>query len=144
MTDASSPTIAVRLASMIYETLLLAGVIAVGFLLPHILFGVAFERSAPVFFQRAHFVLLLMAYFVWFWLNGGQTLAMKTWRLKLVSTRPAPLTPPQAALRFFWAWPSLLLAGAGIFWALFNADRQFFHDQMAGTRLVRLPKPAKT
>jgi hypothetical protein len=28
---------------------------------------------------------ILALYFIWFWRHGGQTLAMKTWRIKLVS-----------------------------------------------------------
>jgi len=77
-----------------------------------------------------------MLYFVWFWLNGGQTLPMKTWKLLLVSEDGGALRPLQAVLRYLAAWPSILLCGAGILWALFDKDRQFLHDRIAGTRIV--------
>jgi uncharacterized RDD family membrane protein YckC len=43
-------------------------------------------------------------------------------------------------LRFFLALLGLLLAGAGFWWALVDRDRQFLHDRLAGTRLVRVPR----
>ena len=62
------------------------------------------------------------------WLRGGQTLAMKAWGIRLVD-----ITPQKAVLRFVLA---LLLLPASIAWALFDRDRQFLHDRLAGTRLV--------
>jgi uncharacterized RDD family membrane protein YckC len=40
------------------------------------------------------------------------------------------------ALRYVLAWPCLVYLGAGLFWAIFDRDRQFLHDRLAGTRLV--------
>jgi uncharacterized RDD family membrane protein YckC len=34
------------------------------------------------------------------------------------------------------SWPSIVLGGAGILWALFDRDRQFLHDRLAGTQLI--------
>lgn len=85
-----------------------------------------------------HVLVLLMVYFVWCWLNGGQTLPMKTWKLRLVNADGSPLRPLQAVLRYLAAWPSILLLGAGIMWALVDKDRQFLHDRIAGTRISSL------
>ena len=68
------------------------------------------------------------AYFLWCWLRGGQTLAMKAWHIRLVD-----VTPRKAVLRFVFA---LLLLPVSIAWALLDRDRQFLHDRLAGTRLV--------
>jgi uncharacterized RDD family membrane protein YckC len=84
-----------------------------------------------------HLFLVLMFYFVWFWLNGGQTLPMKTWKLRLVDQSGNPIRPLQAILRYLAAWPSILLLGLGILWALFDRDGQFLHDRIAGTRIIR-------
>ncbi len=140
------PSIPRRLASMLYESLLLFGLIAVGFILPHALLGTLAQVEAPAWFIRSHFILLLMAYCVWFWLHRGQTLAMKTWKLKVEDQSGAPLRPLQAILRYLAAWPSLLFFGVGVFWALFDKDRQFLHDRIAGSRLILLPthKPSKS
>ena len=131
-----SPGLMRRLTGMCYEALLLSGVIALFFILPHVLIG-AFTRQivgAPLLW--AHLFLLLLTYFVWFWCHGGQTLAMKTWRIRLSSHDGKPLRPMQAVLRFLLCWPSLGLFGIGILWALIDRDRQFLHDRLAGTRLI--------
>jgi uncharacterized RDD family membrane protein YckC len=47
-----------------------------------------------------------------------------------------PVRPAQALLRYLLCWPSIILGGVGIVWALFDRDRQFLHDRLAGTRLV--------
>lgn len=101
---------------------------------------------------------VLGLYFVWFWCRGGQTLAMKTWNVRVVDTQGRPLTPGRALLRYvlsyIWLLPPLAAFGAGrvtvasvlvlllgwvAVWALlsrFHPDRQFWHDALAGTRLV--------
>ncbi|WP_334156812.1 RDD family protein [Oryzomicrobium sp.] len=128
-----------RLLAMVYESLLLAGVIAVGFLTPHLLIGALLHRLASPGILWTHLFLLLALYFLWFWLHGGQTLAMKTWRLRLEDARGRPVTPFQGMIRYLVAWPSTLL-GVGLLWSLFDRDRQFLHDRLAGTRIVALPR----
>lgn len=137
---ATPPAIARRLASMFYEVLLLLGVLLVAFILPHILLGILASRQAAPAVVQVHFFLVLLAYFVWFWLHGGQTLAMKTWKLRIVNTEGERIRPLQAVLRYLAAWPSILFLGAGLLWALFDRDRQFLHDRIAGTRIVFEPR----
>ncbi len=132
------PGIFRRLASMLYEALLLAAVLfAAGFV-----FTAAFHSPlSPVLrvaFQ-AYLLLVTAAYFVWYWLHGGQTLPMKTWRLRVASADGKPLRFGQACLRFICALTGILL-GFGILWALFDRDRQFWHDRMAGTKIVLSPE----
>lgn len=133
---AEQPGMLRRLASMFYEALVLIGVLLVTYFLPHILLGMFANRTAGPIVVRLHFFLVLLIYFVWFWLNGGQTLAMKTWKLRIVDAAGGRLRPAQALLRYLAAWPSLLVFGVGILWALFDRDRLFLHDRIAGTRVV--------
>lgn len=122
---------------MLYEMLLLVGVLAFTLIFPHALIGAVTHRVAtPVVFQ-AHFFLTLLVYFLWFWSQGRQTLAMKTWRIRLVTRDGLALRPTQALCRFLLCWPSIVLGGLGILWALIDPDRQFLHDRLAGTRLVQ-------
>ena len=105
------------------------------------------SRSSPSFGDATHgwrrhllqaWVLAVCgAYFVWFWTRGGQTLPMKTWRIRLVrddgaplgaGARAAPLPARGARPRSRSAWASL--------WALVDRDRQFLHDRLAGTALI--------
>lgn len=125
-----------RLTCLLYEGLAVFSILIIGFLVPQIvLSGFGWQTNPKLLW--VHILLLLMAYFVWCWLHGGQTLPMKTWKLKLVNAdRQQPLRPLQAVLRYLLAWPSILLFGLGIFWALADKDRQFLHDRLAGTIIV--------
>jgi uncharacterized RDD family membrane protein YckC len=131
----------VRIAAMVYELLLVTAVLFVASLPFLYLFGNAQSGWRHLVFQL-YLVGVLFAYFSAFWLRSGQTLAMKTWRIRLVRLDGGTLTLQQAALRFLIALFGLLLAGAGFWWALFDRDGQFLHDRIAGTRLVRVPRKA--
>lgn len=124
-----------RLVCMLYESLVVFSILLIGFLLPQIVLS-GFNLALAPRMLWLHVVLLLLAYFVWCWLNGGQTLPMKTWKLSLISDEGSAIRPLQAVLRYLAAWPSILFFGIGIFWALFDKDGQFLHDRIAGTRIV--------
>jgi uncharacterized RDD family membrane protein YckC len=134
---ADSATRFARLASLLYETLLVFAVVAVTVLFPHMLFGMFGQRQATPAVLWAHLVLVLLLYFVWFWRNGGQTLAMRTWRIRLASFDGRRPQLWQLLIRFAAAWPSIGLIGIGILWSLLDRDGQFLHDRLAGTRLIR-------
>jgi uncharacterized RDD family membrane protein YckC len=114
---------------MFYEALLL---FAVAFFAGWVFFFASGGRDATTGWLRhllQVFILVVIgSYFLWCWLRGGQTLAMKAWRVRLVN-----VTPGRALLRFVLA---LALLPVSIVWALFDRDRQFLHDRLAGTRLV--------
>jgi len=133
---ASRPGILRRLASMCYDFLLLIGVLVVLLLLPHALIGHFLHRMASPVILWAHLFLVLAAYFVGFWSFRGQTLAMRTWRVRLTTRTGRAPGPAQALLRFLLCWPSILLCGLGIVWAVFDPERQFLHDRIVGTRVV--------
>ena len=132
----AAPAIARRLASMLYEFLLL---FAIGFLATW-LFQFAAGTLVVEGWRRHLLQLLILAmfaiYFLWCWLRGGQTLAMKTWRIRVVSKNGHGRLAPGAALaRFVYALllvPTLI----GIFWAMVDRDRQFLHDRLAGSLLI--------
>lgn len=134
-----------RLASMLYESMLLLGVLALTFLVPYLLLGVVFEVAPPGWLAWLHIFAVLGGYFVWYWRRHGQTLAMQTWRLKLVDASDGryPSTG-RCWLRYTLCWPSVLLFGVGLLWALVDRDRQFLHDRLSGTCVVLLPALPKT
>lgn len=133
-----------RLASMFYESLLLLGVLSVTFMLPHLALGMALEIVLPGPVLVMHVFLVLGIYFIWYWHHGGQTLAMQTWRLKLVGADGNPAGLGRLCLRYFLSWPSLLFYGAGLLWAVLDRERQFLHDRLAGTRIVIVAPPTTT
>lgn len=130
------PSLRRRLASMAYESLLLVGVLSVAFMLPNLVLGIGFDILLPGWVLLGHIAAVLGAYFVWYWLHGGQTLAMQTWNIRLTTSSGAPPSLARLALRYVLAWPSIVYLGAGLLWALFDRDGQFLHDRLAGTRLV--------
>ena len=134
------PGIARRLASMLYEGLVVFSILLIGFLLPQIVFY-GFGMVLGGRMLMLHIFILLMGYFVWCWLNGGQTLPMKTWKLRITNSDGSRLRPTQAILRYMAAWPSILLGGIGLFWAVVDKDKQFLHDRIAGSRIISQARP---
>ena len=133
-----------RLASLTYESLLLLGILALTFLVPNLIIGMLFGASLPGVVMWIHVVLVLGAYFVWYWTRRGQTLAMQTWRLQVVNAADGKLPSARVAwLRYLVAWPSVMVFGLGLLWALVDRDRQFLHDRLAGTCVVLLPQSPK-
>ena len=113
---------------------------------------------------QAFVFLVFGVYFVWFWARG-QTLAMKTWNIRIVDVNGARLTQRRALLRYAlsWIWflpplgvswlqglsgpeGAVLTFGWVAIWAIlarFQPERQFWHDVLAGTRLISWSAPAK-
>ena len=118
-------------ASMVYEAILL---FAVAFLAAWVFFFASGGRDATAggmrYLLQSFIGLFFAAYFLWSWLRGGQTLAMKAWRIRLID-----ITPASALLRLILA-AILVPTGISLIWALFDRDRQFLHDRLARTRLV--------
>ena len=130
-----------RIAAMIYESLLVTAVVFVASLVS-VLSVVDLHVPWQMFLFRIYLLGVLFGYFSAFWMRSGQTLAMKTWRIRLVNQDGSLLTLKQAALRFLLALLGLLLGGAGFWWALFDRDRQFLHDRIVGSRLIRVQRKA--
>jgi uncharacterized RDD family membrane protein YckC len=123
------------LAAGAYDGLLLLAILFAAAFVFTMLFGSA--SSPPLRYVFQIYLLAVMAvYFTWFWVHGGQTLAMKTWRLRLVAADGGSVLPRTALLRFLLAFAGLALFGAGWWWALFDRDGCFLHDRLAGTRLT--------
>ena len=135
---AGTPSIRRRIASMLYESLLLAAVLFIaGFV-----FTAIFHSPLPPilrFIFQLYLLLVTASYFIGYWLHGGQTLPMKTWHLRIVRTDGQPLDLKQACLRYLFALIGVGL-GFGILWALFDRERLFWHDRMAGTKIVLSPE----
>lgn len=154
-----TPALKRRMAAFLYEGVLLFAVVA--------LVGTVYSLSTGQHHglqgrsgQMVAQFLGLALYFLWFWSHGGQTLAMKTWHIRLQSARSGPMSLQQALMRYMlsWLWfiPPLLgtwaagrhhttpvYAAAVCSWIVAYAlltrvlpDRQFLHDVLSGTRLV--------
>lgn len=128
-----------RLCALFYDLLLCSGVLFMLFFLPHTLLGLFWQQSMHGGWLLLHIFFVSMLYFCFFWTRSGQTLAMRSWRIRLVDASGVAVTPQQALVRYLSAWPLYLLAGVTLWWAIIDRDGQFLHDRLAGTRLVMQP-----
>ena len=72
------------------------------------------------------------------WRRGGQTIGMRPWRLRVESAGDGGNASWRALwLRYAVGSVSLLLAGAGFWWAWINPGKLTWHDRASGTRILR-------
>ncbi len=157
---ARAPGLGRRLLCAAYEFCLLFGVT---FISNYLLLSLAQWRwplnavQQPIL--QAYTLCVIGVYFIYFWGRGGQTLAMKTWRIRLVGPDGGRASLLACCLRYALLWWGLL-PGAIVFaltrhngyaalivlasvlfswvWMWFDRDRQFLHDRMLGTRLIQV------
>ena len=144
------------MACWMYEGLLLFGVV---FIAGYLFSTLSQTRNAMDnrHAQQVFIFVVLGIYFSWFW-GKGQTLAMKTWHIRVVDTQGNALTQRRALLRYLlsWLWflpplmatwllglsgreGAVLTLGWVAIWAIlarFHPQQQFWHDALAGTRLI--------
>ena len=151
-----APGLLRRMACWLYEGMLVFGVVFIA----GYLFGTLSQTRHAMDNRhglQAFLFVVFGIYFTWFWAKG-QTLAMKTWNIRVVGLKGNAISQPRACLRYVlsWVWflPVLavtgqlqlamgelvvLLLGWVAVWAVvsrFHPERQFWHDAWAGTRLV--------
>lgn len=149
------------MACWLYEGMLLFGVVFIA----GYLFGTLSQTKNAMDNRHALQAFLFVIfgiYFVWFW-SRGQTLAMKTWHIRVLDRSGQPLSQGRALLRYLWSWlwvlPPLVVSwgfelrggeaivifiGWVAVWAVlsrFHPHQQFWHDALAGTQLVDCSPP---
>jgi uncharacterized RDD family membrane protein YckC len=161
-----APALARRMAAWLYEGLLLFGI---AFMAVLIFTALTLGHGAQPAWRHAVQVFVFAViggYFVWCWGKGqGQTLPMKTWRIRLVDARGRRIGPWRALWRYVLCslcWflpplaatlplrPSLAVSAAlcmvwVLLWALtsrWQRQRQFWHDIWSGTRLIEAAPPS--
>lgn len=87
-----------------------------------------------------NFLLPWLGYHLAFWTWRGTTLGGLALGLKLERTNGEELTFGVALVRSLASIISFVCLGFGFFWASWDADRQSWHDKIAGTVIVRVPK----
>jgi uncharacterized RDD family membrane protein YckC len=87
-------------------------------------------------------ILLGLVYYVYFWSNSGpwpgQTIGSKLLNIRVVRTDGADLAISQALIRYVGFFISAICLGIGLIWAAFDANKQGWHDKIAGTYVVKM------
>jgi len=136
--DASSASLTRRALALAYEALLLSAVLLAA-AAPFAAVAHAAEAWAARPLLQLYLIGVAAVYFAGQWCRGGQTLALKTWRLRIVTRAGGPLGLRQALRRFLFALAGCAAAGTGFLWALVDRDRLFLHDRLAGTKIIVVP-----
>lgn len=161
LTPLQAPSLRRRMACWMYEGVLLFAVVFIAGWLFSTLGQMRDAMDARRPLLQGFLFVIFGIYFAWFWARG-QTLAMKTWDIRLVDRNGAPVSQGRALARYVlsWIWflPPLaavapfglsageivvLMVGWVLVWGLlsrFHPQRQFWHDVLAGTRLVPAPR----
>ena len=84
-----------RLVSLLYETLLVAAILLASALSFYIVAPGLIEGVMRLTLQ-IYLASVLGAYFLWCWCRSGQTLPMKTWKMRLVDRTGSPPSAPRA------------------------------------------------
>ena len=156
----ATPSLKRRMASFVYEGLLLFGIGLIPGALGALFVALTghlhpLQSDAAL---RLITLLIYAVYFSWFWSARGQTLPMQTWHIRVVTSQGEPLSQPRALARFVascawfapaaalaalngWTrWQGLAAVGIGVIayalLALLHPQRQFWHDALCGTRLI--------
>jgi uncharacterized RDD family membrane protein YckC len=127
-----------RLAAALYDGLLLAALIVVVTAAWVTLRGAAAPAAGVPL--RALWLLAALGFCGWFWTHGGATPGMRAWKLQLRRSDGAPLRWATACARFGYAVLSWAPLGAGVLWCAVDRRRQSWHDRLAGTEMVLLPR----
>jgi uncharacterized RDD family membrane protein YckC len=92
-----------------------------------------FDEPGPLF-------ALLLLYHVGFWAWKGTTIGGIICQLRVIRTDGTPLRPVDALVRGLSSIFSLVVLGLGCLWIIRDAERQSWHDKIAGTYVVKVPR----
>ncbi len=133
----TAPSLSRRLAAILYDSLLLAGIlfVATAIILP-LNGGHAF--NAGQYAYPGYLLIVSFFFFAWFWTHGGQTLGMRAWKIKLSTESGQNVNWLQSLVRFVAAILSWTTFGMGFVWILFDPKNNSWHDLASNTRLTRI------
>ena len=142
----SRPLLGWRLLALVYDffpALALWMLLSTAFTLGYTFLGHHATRQNIAPFSALQWLLWLCcwvvtgAYATISWRRGGATLGMRPWRLRVACAEGNAATFASLWKRYAVGTLSLLLAGAGFWWALFDGERLTWHDRASGTRMLR-------
>lgn len=146
-TSTNAPGLFRRLGAMLYDTLLVTGLLLMAIVPVVVLLGsiegwdqidTGSLRRNP--FYIAYLLSVPVLFFVGFWKLTGQTLGMRTWRIRLMGDQGNAVSWRAAIVRYFAAMLSWAPLGLGFLWILIDPEKLAWHDRLSHTRLILVAK----
>jgi len=131
-----------RLAAVFYDLVLLFGVLMIAttvVIIPYEpIFGMPYphDESLHRFGLQLYLIAVICLFYLFFWVRGGQTLGMRTWRMRMVREDGSDLGLRDALVRLVWATLCLAPAGIGLLWMLLDRKRLTCYDRLSHTRPI--------
>jgi len=142
--NARTPALPRRLAAIFYDAVLVFALLIVAFAVLVVPLGMLFGIDGAVIahnpLTRLYLLAVISGFFSGFWMRGGETLGMRSWRLRLVRDDGGPLTLQICLLRQAAALLSWAAFGIDFLWSLFDRDQLTWHDRLTHSRLVVVKK----
>lgn len=125
-----------RFGAIFYDSFLLLTVLFVASFIIVIPTGI--KPQDPYFFLfQLYIFAIAYLFFAWCWTRSGQTLGMRTWKMKVVNEDGSIINYRTALLRFIVSIISWLPFGLGYLWSLWDKQHRTWHDIASKTKLVR-------
>ena len=125
-------------AATVYDSLLMLGV---WFLVGSLALGIKFVFTGEV--SSLHpvtgmslVILSTWLYFAMFWIYGGKTLGMSSWKLRIVSQDGNRITLIQTIIRFLTNIITISFAGIPLFFRRINKNNRSLSDLLSKTSIT--------
>ncbi len=126
-----------RFGAIFYDFFLLLTVLFIASFLVVIPFNI--KPESPFFYlYQVYIFLVAFIFFAWFWTHNGQTLGMRTWKMKLVPENGMIVSWKSCLIRFVVAIFSWAIFGIGFLWSLWDKQNRTWHDIASKTKLIRI------
>ncbi len=144
-----------RLGAMVYDALIAAGILVFAVIFGFIVFVILIETglisdhgykivsdallAVPLYkgIWRLYLTITLASFYAYFWSRGGQTLGMRTWRIKIQHPNGQSISMMAAYARVVWS-----ILGIGNLLILLSTNKLALQDRMTRSEVVQLSKDA--
>ena len=125
-------------AATIYDSLLMLGV---WFLVGSLALGIKFFFTGEVsslnpIAGMSLVILSTWLYFALFWIYGGKTLGMSSWKLRIISQNGNQITIIQTIIRFLSNILTIFFAGIPLFFRQINKNNKSLSDLLSKTSII--------
>ena len=105
-----------------------------------------FQLAVWIFLSFVHLDELAQAltllvdagYCLYFWTKDGATPGKSLMRIRVIAVDGSTVSVGAAIIRYLGYFLSAIPLGLGYLWIIFDANKQGWHDKLAGTYVVRI------